>query len=216
MGRELHWLIIDITQCFINVLLHGIGTTLLLKIYRKRRKVPQKIILINLALSLLVQNVVHLLHEANDFVIHIGKNKSHFFRESHQYIEFTRKVGCTLQVYSTMFILTGDRLCGIIFNVQYPSICTLRRTRILLEATWVVNIVITISLSIVYAVTGYEAFHPFFYRYIDVSLSILFCIFAAFTYTYIFLKYTKSLVHRTNSTWRYNAYSILRDITHYQ
>lgn len=209
MARPLYWLLIDTGQCLTNNILHSIGGYLLIHIYRNQRKTPQKLILINLAISELLRNFVHLLHEIIDIARKYEQHES-FFVEAHHYVQFVRKSGCMLQVYCAMLILTGDRLCGIYLNVRYPRICTIRRTWFVMTTTWLVNMAIAACVCVVYALTGDRKFSFVFHRYVDVALSIFFTIFACFTYTYIFMKNTRSLVHRSNSTWRLKAYTILR------
>lgn len=188
-------------MCLTNMFLHGIGCWLLITLYKKcRRKTPQKIIMIHLAVIELLRSIIHLFHEAIDIATVLNGERSEVLHEIHTYIQFLRNVGFLLQFFCIMFSLTIDRLLGIQLGIRYPLFCTNRRMHKFICSTWFVNINILIAFALVYRFTGYRQFVIYFYFYIDVILGIIFLTFSIFTYIYIFVKYKNSSkrLHRGN------------------
>ena len=180
-----------IIMAIMNFIIHTLGCTLLINIYRKeRKKTVQQLYLICHSLVIAVKNVLALLLVILEFLPNTTLSG---FKEYLAIIFGT----VTYCYYSFMFFLTSDRLAGIILNFRYPVCWSIRKAKYLVASTIFINLILCVGLSITYGYLGEDKFisyhiYAIFYTYIPTTLDISFLALAIVTYTVIFIKYSES------------------------
>lgn len=178
----------------VNITMHSLGCSLLITIYRKaRKKTVQQLYLICHSVIIAVKNVLALLLVILELLPPNTKQDLSGFIE---YLEIIFGI-ITYCYYSLMFFLTSDRLVGTILNYRYPLCWSIRKAKYLVASTIFINLIICVGLSITHGYLGHDKFvtyhiYAVFYTYIPTTLDVAFLVLAVFTYTIIFLKYSKS------------------------
>jgi hypothetical protein len=177
--------LIDVMFDTVNILMHGMGTWLLLCTYMRGQKSTQTLYLINLALSELIKNMMMLIKDSL-----LSRNL--VFASWYPRVFFKSGVFCHYMF--SMFYITGDRLLHVILNVKYPVYWSVGKTKRLLICTWTFCLAMSTSLTLVHHVTynEHKTHLRFFYHYIRPALFIIYGLFAIVTYTSMFLQYARS------------------------
>ena len=170
----------------LSVLLHTLGSYLLICVYQNGCQETQQIYIINLAVCEAFIGLLSLLYTAvpTDVGIYVGS-----------FIIF----GFVTTIYLTMIYISIDRLLDVKLNIRYPLFWNEKKTKYLLIVTWLVNISISIVIIIIHG-----------YAKMNISLSITMPIFITFdffftllafiTYGYLFEKYRRTRVPPIHNT----------------
>jgi hypothetical protein len=183
-----------------NVLLHGTGSYLLGCIYKQGKRSAQKIFIINLSVCELIMNLMECLRRILDFVPLSGRGSSNKIEFQH-YLLIIMFTGISFVFYMDMIFITLDRLLNILLNVRYRIYCNHTKAKYLLLVTWLLGIVICLSVSLAHYFTEY-VWEAFFFMYFYPTVEISFIILALVTYAFIFKQYHKSHRIPTQRTTR--------------
>lgn len=180
----------------INIIMHLIGCTMLISIYRKAiRKIVQQFYLINVSLIIVLKNVFALLLVVLELTEQTNRQTQALSNAIHV-LGFLFGT-TTLCYYCFMFYLTVDRLAGTMLNFRYPVLWNIRKARFLIVMTISICFIIFTSLVFLHFQFGHEIFikyhiYDIFYTYIPSCLDVGFIVLAITTYVVIFMTYTKS------------------------
>lgn len=192
------WLIVNGVLLFIeliNCLLHGVGAYLLSCLYKKDRKDSQKLYVLNLACSELVLNILLVIRETIVMLYKSGYAPTHLlvvFRS----IDMALGTG-VLNIYMlAMFYLTADRLLQTILLLKYPQYWTLGKSKTLIIVTWVLNIAIGVTFSLLTyfkmaAVVKFKI-HMIMLVYTPTCVYCVYLAFAIVTYLRMFMVFAHS------------------------
>lgn len=182
-----HWLnVTSLCLNAINVILHVLGAYLLICLYRRCRYKPQRLYIINLAVSECLSNLFELLRTSLEFI-----PQSFTVREVRMYLHIIVYTGLSIVYFLIMIYITADRLIHVYLNLKYPTIWNVARTKHLIVFTWCVGGITIIGVSILYWLTRLP-WEDDFYKFVYPPMEAIFLILAAVTYTLIFRKYSKS------------------------
>ena len=159
-----------------------------------RRRTPQSIFLINLVVAEFVKDVI--------LIINLTFRLSSTYNVYYAIVLYVY-FGTVINYFIAMFILTADRLLNILLNIKYATYCTISRAKRLLIATWILCIVIVISLSCSFLNNLWNVRIIMFVS-IPAVLYVIFLFFALSTYIIMFSTYVKSqrnTQRNTHSLW---------------
>ena len=179
---------------FVTMLMHLLGSYLLVQEYIAGLDDSQQLYLINLSVSEGIINLLQFLINTGSQIMSIPKSRSKQFQ---YYIKTVRGYGFVTVYFLTMIYLTLDRMFDILLNIRYALYWNEKYTKYLLQMTWVISITTTIIISVVdhhYPINAHEILDVYIYPTFDV----LFIIIACFTYAFIFQKYKQTRVHPVN------------------
>ena len=131
----------------INLCLHITGCYLLVCLYKGGRQSVQHVLLINLVLSEIMVNLLIVPFAVTGFLSH--SNNSTVLLEYHLALGLAHVTGAYYLYYISMMYLTADRMLATLLNIRYRDICTKRKVKKLLILTWIICILISISMIIV-------------------------------------------------------------------
>ena len=167
----------------VNVILHCIGSYLLIHLYKHGTKTVQQTYLINLSLTEILACLMILGEDVMEFtpvdVIIIGKMSKYF--------HIIVLVTCCCYYWSIVLI-TSDRLAATILHIKYPLYCDKNKAKYIVVGTWTFALVTSVTISIAYYLTRFD-FKMVFTTYTNTVFNFGFIIFVIFTYSYIFHKY---------------------------
>ena len=179
----------------LNIVMHGMGTWLLLCTYIRGQKSTQTLYLINLAVAELIKNMLDLILDSFVLVSHAYNQH---IAAAYWYIHVFGVSGIFYNYMFSMFYITGDRLLHIILNVRYPVYWSVGKTKTLLICTWVFGLIISTSLTLEFhfiykpAMYKYRLHVEILVVYIPCALYVIYVLFAIVTYTVMFLKFARS------------------------
>lgn len=189
MDEDLHssiWVILLSVE-FGNSALHGIGSYLLFYLYKNKEKSSKTLFLLNLACSELIWNVIACSRE----VISMKKRKPHRFITSS--LNIALSTGLNYLYILSMLYLTSDRLFHISLHLRYAQYWNIKKTKILILATWCINISLSVVLPTILVPSKYEGKLNFIFNiYMTTFLLTLYLIFAIVTYVVLFRVYARS------------------------
>ena len=174
----------------LNVLLHGLGCSLLILIYRKeRRKTTQQVCIINLAVIEAIYSFVLVVRDTN------GDNMAIACVEAFSY-------GLGYNIQLAMFYLTLDRLLHVLYHIKYQVHWDVKKTWILMITT----AACTFTLGVTFSCLRYilpskqkDNLMELTMGYIPTIIYIVYFIFACLSYVAMFVRYMNSR-RRTSTT----------------
>lgn len=179
---------------FVNIILHSLGLYLLICAYRRNSKTAQKLFLINLALTECIANFIKfglladsLFNTQNDDII---VQKIIIFLGSGFYYEYM----------VTMFLITGDRLFGVLYPIRYSVSVSASKALKLIIGNWFVCLLVSTGILVYRGYVGtslHEICFPLIY--IIGLLNVIYLLFGTLTYCVIFWKYAMSTRRRNVS-----------------
>ena len=175
-----------------NTVLHSIGAYALISLYPTCRHKPQRIYIANLAISEGLINFIEVIRDIPELFSMSSQTKA-TVDKVREYLLMVSFIGISIVYYLDMMYLTMDRLLNILLSLKYPQYWNETRAKYLLITTWLVGIVITTGMVIVYIFFSFP-WEVTFYKYIYPALEFLYIIIAFATYYVIFRKYNKSQV----------------------
>lgn len=188
--------------CGVNVLLHTLGTYLLVCVFRrKRHRTVHNLLVINLAIVEGICNAMVI------FTTYVFKEGSRTF------VYFDTVYGTPLdEMYSlTMIYITADRLLVTLLDIRYNVYCTVARTKLLLLWSWIIVISLCVIVTLILHFTSWLKDNSILWRIIDqylpTFLIVLFLIFAIASYSTMFFKLIKSRARSNGSSARYRKKS---------
>ena len=202
----------------INVVLHALGTSLLVSLYRTCQYKEQQVYLIHLSISECLINLLEVLRISIDLLKLTGEARS-ITEEVRYYTLILSFTGISIVYYCDMMYLTLDKLMDIVLNIKYSLYWNVRRARLLLTMTWVIGLSSSVVVSVCHYYFKFDwksAFFVYFYPIIEFAFILL----AVVTYGFIFRKYTQA--HRripgvsgvslnlTNSRYNASAWQLFR------
>ena len=107
------------------------------------------------------------------------------------YILIFMFTGISFVYYCDMIYLTLDRLLDIVLNIRYRLFWNEMRARMLLLATWILGICLSVTISLLCYFINFnweDAFFTYFYPTLEFSFIVL----AFVTYSFIFHKYKQT------------------------
>lgn len=187
----------------LNILIHGLGFFLLLVLYKKGHKTSQRLYLLNLSFSELLQNFFRLL--IHSIILHRLLHSLRGIGKIGHCIVYVTNTGVYYQCFFSVCLLTGDRLLSM--RTGYGKDWSLRRRINIIRLSWALNIMASVGIF----------FYMYFFRienntaysidniitiYIPTSLFIAFLVFAVFTYTIMFYKFFASnqIIHQKSTS----------------
>lgn len=166
--------ILALTLQVLSVFLHIVGMVLLLKLYPKSRQKSQRIYLINLALAECLINALEIFTGLVSILGPPSAGGLHYLKE---YIDIVEHVGLRPCVYLIVHFIVLDRLAQVVFNLRYTVLWSESKTKALLLLTWTFTILISVTISIVYKLNGFDdCLVVFFAKYIHPPLIALFLV----------------------------------------
>ena len=182
--------VISVMFNILNIVMHGVGTWLLLCTYIRRQKSTQTLYLINLALAELIRNMLLLIWNS---VVVVSSTYKVCLATECWYVYVFLVSGVFYNYMVSMYYITGDRLLHIILNVKYPVYWSVGKTKRLSICTWVFCLTINTSLTLVYHfIYKSTMYKDILVVYIPCALFIVYVLFAILTYTVMFLKFARS------------------------
>ena len=127
---------------FINVIIHGVGFYLLISLYRRNTtKSTQALYLLNLAFTEQIWNVSLVLKDTIQ-LLRLLRDDDDYLSDVYMYNNiFIYALG--YDTVLAMLYFTGDRLAHIVLHAKYEQYWNMRKTRILIAATWFCNMCIS-------------------------------------------------------------------------
>ena len=175
----------------INIIIHSLGTYLLIYLYMYGKDTPQQLFLISLSVSEILKNLLRIftrpvlsLHISERFHTHV----------------FNVLAVVKLIYYASMFYITIDRLLGVLLNLRYRVYCDSTKCKYLLLLTWTIGFLMSVVFVITYHIGVLKEIYPYD-LYVSAVISFVYVIVALVTYGFIFNNYTKSraMRHRGNT-----------------
>ena len=182
----------------LNIVLHIVGIILLVISYKRGRKTSQLILLINMSAAEVLVNTlkltVILLDTLNGQDL-INLDNLMTLYESIIIIMYT---GADYLYLLSLFYITADRLACVLLNIKYQVVWSHKRSRYLVLATWFFNMLVSISIPLIYhycyvkkGISG-KIFYDIINTYVPVVIQCLFIIFAIISYCIMFRIYVTS------------------------
>ena len=170
-----------------DVLLHGLGTYLLVCLYRKGKQDSQHLYILSLGVCECLYNVLFLFEWALKNVV----------QDIETYLLILRN-SCLLYVYyMTMIYITADKLFDIRLNITYHLYWDEDKTRKLLVMTWTLGGVFCACALLLH---GCMDQLKTIFTYLNAIFDFGYLFLAFFTYLFIFRKYKETRVPPTMST----------------
>lgn len=195
-----------------NVVLHGLGTHLLICIYRRVDFKVQYVNLISLSICELVINfigsirvVLGLVNDTNQYPV---------LQDVNNILYIANATGFSLIFYFNMIYITLDRLLAILLALKYPVYWDEYKAAILLKVTWLFGVIVLVLCCVFF--NDSLAWEAIVFKFVYPVLQFPFIILALFTYVFIFRKFkvsrkppviltridsSKTVVSRQNSTF---------------
>ena len=170
----------------INVLLHSLCLSLLIKVYQdKNGSKTHQLHLINLSLAELTGNFLELISTVINLTMDADYFPINVFIFSFGYIYIL-----------ALFLLTADRLAATVSHIRYRAICTVSRTKRAIVSTWVISFAMVSSIVLVSNKRGnwhdMESEGSVLAWFNHVVLNIIFFLFAVISYIVMFIVFLRS------------------------
>lgn len=173
-----------------NVFLHTIGTCLLLSIYRNGVDTPQQVYLINLSTCEAIMNLLEFIRRVPN-LFSIPEHIDDTVKVVQEYILIIMFTGISLVYYLDMIYVTTDRLLDILLSLKYPVFWNKSKAIWLIIWTWLLGILLSVSILLLHMLTSY-GWEEAFFKYFFPILEFIFIINAIVTYSFIFKMYIAS------------------------
>ena len=200
-----------------NIILHGSGFYLLLCLYNRGKRSPQRVFIMNLSLVELLQNICRLsVHITSTLIPSENSSKNSAGSVALWYMILITNSGIYYLCFASMFLLTCDRLLCIWLSVRYPTYWNLKKTFTTIGSTWVfcALIAVTIVLYAYCVVQPWDSvYNNLLSRYITTALFTIFLVFAIFSYSVMFLKFLSSS-RNTSTRNKRSKHTILYTFRH--
>ena len=186
-----------LTLDIVNILFQSFCSYLLLVIYRRGTRTScNQLFLLNLAFSEVYANIVLSVRDVFNLCIDLCDDKD-IVRKIFWCINIYFVTGVCYIYISAMFYITGDRLFHILLHFTYNAHWSVEKTIKLIACTWLVNVVLSLTMSL---------FTFFYFHYVKHEIKLskilsvyvlsvfygLFLVFAVATYACMFFKYATS------------------------
>lgn len=177
----------------INIIIHSYGFYLMFLITRRGYKAVQQLVLINLAVTEIIFNVMKLIKNSLFMYIIVG-NFSKTVLEVAICIEFIISTsGFYLYIFQRFFVVC-DRLLNAMFTYRYHMFWHGNKAKKLLIGAWVTNILISIVIVMLFIFVGDAALirkqiDVVFKHYVVLFFNTLFLIFTIIAYTIMLWRY---------------------------
>ena len=174
-----------------NILLHGLGLSLLISLYNKCEKTVAQLYLLNLSISKLLKNLIYLLYDAM-YITYLSRTKDIYYIIIYLQL-ITGTVIYWLYLFAVMFLLV-DRLAIVLLNMRYSIIWNIRKARILITTSWFFCVSVSfLAFTLVYNYIGAKELTRYnitlkITYYIAIIFNGLFYIFAVLSYIIMFVK----------------------------
>jgi len=204
-----------------NSILHGVGVCFLLCLYKRENKDSQNLFLLNLSCSELLWNIMAIIRSILATLHKVGYKQGAIMK-MHWCFHIALGTGvCYIHILA-MFYLTVDRLLHILLHLRYPVFWNMRKSMTLVLVTWVLNLFLGLILSLL-------TYFKFRYVYIETQINRIltvyvtsalygvYLIFAAISYSKIFMTYARSEkrnVHKSQTT-KMSLYRIFKNSRFY-
>ena len=182
--------IISFAICILNIILHTVGSCLLINLYKRTTPSTQQIYLLHLSISEGISNLIYAVQIFPTF-LSISANTCAVVREMQEYLYVINFILMYLVIYMTMLLMTLDRLMSVVLNIKYSNYWNPNKTKKSIIIIWCVCILASISFSLPHKSNIFqweESVGVYFYP----LCNILFLLLALFTYTFMFWKYKNS------------------------
>ena len=177
-----------------NIFMHGLGLIMLLSTYNSGRHI-QHVHMINIAAIELLKNIFWLIDASTTSLYLTSPQSNQSLYIVFSYITLVRFSTLIYLHFSAMFLITGDRLVASLLEAKYFSICTYKRSKLLIVGSWLFCWLLTFPLvSFFYFTCGMSVLNEegvvdLLIVYVQTVLASLFLIFALTSYFVIFGKY---------------------------
>ena len=200
--------ILLMTLNIMNLILHSLGTWLLIYIHRNGSGTAQQIFLINLGFCEALMNLLECIRRALGMA-HLSATGSRVIQCINEYILIVMFTGISLVYYLDMIYLTFDRLCDILLNIKYHNYWNEVKARWLLIVTWVIGILLSVTISLMHRFTDY-IWQDAFFKYFFPTLEFAFVILAVITYGFIFHRFKVTRAPPTCCIEQLSLYQVFR------
>ena len=190
---DLGFVITLVALSVLNLILHSIGTFLLIKIYRNYKETIEMLHLINLSVTELLGSIIILLDEGAELIystIDIPPNVIILLKEVDSYLYIVIYVIFCVY-YMGMIYIIFDKLMVVLLNLRYPVYWNGTKSRYLLSITWLAAVMICVTICIACKFGSFN-YQVFFTEYLSPIFNFSFVIFAVCTYVYLFHKYRQT------------------------
>ena len=182
----------------INVVLHCMGSCVLLHLYPKSRQKAQQLYLIHLSISECLMNLLEAVRILTKLATlqgddtGVGENIRH-------YVLIVAFTGVSFIYYSDMTYITIDRLMIMALNTEYSVHWNEKKAKCLLLGTWLLGTLIATTVTICNVLLDFQ-WESIFFKYFYPIVEFLFIVLALTTYGFIIRKYRqKALMMATTS-----------------
>ena len=138
----------------INLCLHITGCYLLVCLYKGGRQSVQQLLLINLSFSEIMVNMLAVPYSITGSLFQ-STNSTNIL-EYHLTLGLINITGIHYYYYISMMYLTADRLMATLLNIRYRDICTKSKVKKLLVLTWILCMLMSISIAIISKQVGIQ------------------------------------------------------------
>ena len=176
--------------CILNVILHTVGSCLLINLYTRNRPTTQQIYLLHLSICEGITNLIYVIQTFPSF-LSISANTSAVVRKMLEVLYFINFILMYMVIYMTMLLMTLDRLMSVVLNFKYSNYWNPNKTKKSIILMWCVCILATISFLLPYKFNSLlwgESFGVYFYPVSNIAFLLL----ASVTYIFMFWKYKNS------------------------
>ena len=169
-----------------NILLHCLGSYLLICLYKRNTKTVQQTYIINLSLTEILACLVMLLEDGPG-LIQFDTRVSMTLKDVNMYLYIVIYVVFCVY-YWDMILITTDRLAATILHFKYPLYWDKGKAKLTVIGTWAIAMLACVAISVAYKLTKFN-FRNIFTKYVHSAFNFIFILFVIYTYSYIFLKY---------------------------
>ena len=176
--------------CILSIILHTIGSCLLINLYKRNTPSTQQIYLLHLSICEGITNLIDVIRIFPSF-LSISANTCAVVRKMQEHLYLMNLIPMYMVIYMTMLLMTLDRLMSIVLNIKYSNYWTPNKTKKSIIIIWSVCILASISFSLPYKFNIFlweASFGVYFYP----ICNILFLLLASFTYIFMFWTYKNS------------------------
>ena len=191
--------IILIVLRIVDIILHTIGIYLLRKTDQDKVNI-QQIYITNLSITEVCFSVLWLLMLPAAKFFSLSNRIHIIISEVQKHVMICIYTIVAFVYYTTMYLLTLDRLIAVKFSFIYRARWDKKKTKILLFTVWIIGLVLFVSVLIGHEITGFDFDIPF-HKYFYTPLNVGFILLAVSSYLFIFRKYKRS-VDRNSRTSR--------------
>ena len=181
-GEIITWLnAILTTLSLFNLIVHSIGTSLLLSVYKKGDESVEMVHLINLSLVELIASLIILLDEGFELIFELINVPPHILKVLHEIDHYvfiiTYVIFCVY--YMAMSFITIDRCMVVMLNLRYHVYWNSVKSIYLSAMTWLLAVIVSIVTCIAYKAVEFD-YQCLFSQYVfpfQTSCLSLFCLF---------------------------------------